>query len=290
MNCRNSQYKSLVIQYDEISVTISAMGAEIMSVLKKGKEMMWDANPDVWHFSAPILFPICGRLKDSKFIYKGKEYMLGLHGFARTSLFQIESVSSDKAVFLLKSNEETKKSYPFDFEFRVIYSVDKTTVNVEYNVKNFTNGEMYFSVGAHEAYACPEGIDAYSIVFEETENLNSVNVDGGLLTYEAENIGNDVNVLPLKEEYFAIDALVFLDLKSRAVKLRNNITKQEIAVNYDGFDYLLLWKEPNAKFFCIEPWCGMPDYVNSDYDITKKKGIIKIAKGCTCVKNHSIVF
>ena len=32
---------------------------------------MWDANPDVWSMSAPVMFPVCGCLRDDKFIYEG---------------------------------------------------------------------------------------------------------------------------------------------------------------------------------------------------------------------------
>ena len=282
--------KEIVMQNEHLKVTVTTKGAEIISVLKDGTEQIWEGNPDIWAGHAPILFPICGGLKDDKFIYLGKEYILEKHGFARHLEFEIESAGKEKAVFLLKSNAKTLESYPFDFEFRVIYTLDGSRLDIEYDVKNLTDGEMYFTTGAHEAYACPGGIENYSILFEKSENLNATVLNGNLLEYKTVCIGNDVSELPLKEKYFEIDALVFQDIKSRKVWLKNNINGKETEVDFDGFGHLLLWQKQGAKYICIEPWCGVPDFVDSDYDITKKKSIISLKKAGRKVLKHSITF
>ena len=73
---------------------------------------------------------------------------------------------------------------------------------------------------------------------------------------------------------------------SRAINLEVEDGKV-ISVEFDGADYFLIWTKPGAKYLCLEPWSGIPDYVDSDYDITKKTGIIKAAKGETIIKKHS---
>ena len=171
-----------IISNDFLTVTISSLGAEIISVNKCGKEMLWDGNPDFWTGHAPVLFPICGGLKDNKFQYEGKEYNLLKHGFARIKEFKVESKEKEKAVFLLCSDDETLKIYPFKFELRIIYTLEKTKVTVEYNVRNLSDGEMYYSIGAHEAYACDGGIDGYTVEFEKEEDFNSAVLEGPLLT------------------------------------------------------------------------------------------------------------
>lgn len=282
--------KQLTISNERLSVTISAKGAEMKSIIMDGKERLWEGDGAVWSGQAPILFPICGGLKDDKFIFEGQEYKLPKHGFARGSEFEIESAGKDKAVFLLRSNEERLASYPFEFEFRVTYSLDETKINVQYSALNLSGKDMYFSVGAHEAYSCPEGIEEYSVIFEEPENLDSNILNGNLLEYETVNIGSNVRELPLKYEYFASDALVFLNLKSRKAALLNRNTGEKVEVEYDGFDYFLLWTKPGAKYICLEPWCGIQDFVDSDGDITNKRGIIRLSPDRICVKTHSILF
>ncbi|MBO5060433.1 MAG: aldose 1-epimerase family protein [Clostridia bacterium] len=282
--------KEIVIENERIRAVISSMGAELLSVQIDGQESMWDGNPDVWSGHAPVLFPICGGLKDDKFVFGGKEYTLEKHGFARGSEFAVERAEKDSATFLLCSNEQTLKSYPFRFELRITYTLEENKIKVEYAVTNKNEGEMYYSIGAHEAYACRGGIESYSIVFEKTENLNASDVNGNLLEYTAYSVAENTSILPLKNEYFAIDALVFLDLKSRKASLVNNETGKSIEVSFDGADYLLLWTKPGAEYMCIEPWCGIPDFVDSDYDITKKPGIIRLDAGKTDIKTHVITF
>lgn len=280
----------IILENKDIKVTISALGAEIVSVLKDGRERIWCGDPDVWAMHAPVMFPICGGLKDDKLIYDGKEYTLGKHGFARFMEFEVEYHDSEKAVFLLHSNEETLKQYPFVFEFRVIYTLIKSKVRVEYCTTNTGNVDMYFSAGAHEGYACPEGIEEYSIVFEKEENLVSNVLEGNLLGYNTVNVGSNTNELQLKYEYFAVDALVFLNLKSKKVWLKNNRTVETTEISFEGAPYLLLWTKPNAKYICVEPWFGISDFVDSDCDFVNKKGITKLIPGEKCYNTHFIWF
>lgn len=280
--------EQIKISNEKITVYISTRGAEITQLTADGKDIIWEGDPKVWASHAPVLFPICGALKNDRYTYEGKEYTLEKHGYARFKEFTAESVSADRAVFLLCSDEESHKSYPFDYELRIIYTLKDNKVEVEYSVKNTGNHEMYFSIGAHEGYACPEGIEDYVIKFEKIEDLicNAVLKDG--LSYEQYSVGENTRELPLKYKYFDNDTLVFLNLKSRSVFLKNKNNGQKIKVNFDGFDYLLIWTIPNAKYICIEPWCGLPDFTDCDGNIAHKTGIITLAAGETDVRRHSI--
>ncbi len=275
---------------DKLSIELSKTGAEMKSLKYKGKERLWDGNPEVWSGQAPILFPICGGLKNDEYIYNGKSYTIPKHGFARRKTFDLESCNDNSAVFILKSNDETKKCYPFDFELRVIYTVEDSTVTVEYDVKNTGNGVMYFSIGSHEAYSCPGGIENYSIEFEKEEKLNASLLDGNLLRYETVPVPTDGKTLHLRDEYFENDAIVLTDLKSRSVVLKRNTGNERIRVDFCECPYLLLWMIPGAEYICIEPWNGIPDYVDSDCRIENKKGIIAIKTNETKTIRHTISF
>ncbi len=284
--------KLITISNDALKVSISTFGAELSSVVKNGKELIWQADPDVWGFHSPILFPICGGLKEDKYIWNEKEFSLPKHGFAKLSEFEVESVSDTKAVFLLRSTEETLKNYPFEFEFRAIFELDGEKLLISYDTKNLSEDTMYFSVGAHEAYSCPNGIEEYSVIFETPENLKRNTLSGNLLENNSVSLGlgKAVTELPLKYDYFSVDALVFTDLKSRKVTLLNRTTKEEISLEFPDHDYFLIWTKPNANYVCLEPWCGVPDFVGSSYDITEKRGIIKLASGKSETRNHTIIF
>ncbi len=114
-------------------------------------------------------------------------------------------------------------------------------------------------------------------------------LDGNFLEYNTYSVGENTRELPLKYDFFAIDALTFLNLKSRQVSLVHRPTGRTISVEFDGFDYMFVWTKPNANYICIEPWCGIPDFVDSDYDFTKKRGIIKLPVHQTTERTHNII-
>lgn len=273
-----------------LKVLIDEMGAQIRSVVKEEKEYMWQADPQIWKSTAPLMFPICGGLKDDMFIYGGREYILPKHGFARNMLFTVEKADSTSAVFCLKANDESRKMYPFEFELRLIYSVEGDALTVNYEVKNAGENVMYFSIGSHEAYYTPEGIEDYDIIFPEKETLNSVMVDGNLLQDHTIPIIRNSNVLPLYDKYFLVDCLIFKDVKSRSCVLRNRRKGKSIKVDFPDASYFVLWHPHGAPFICIEPWSGIPDDLHSKYNLADKEGITALGKGETYTATHTITY
>ena len=273
----------------KIEATVSTRGAELTDLKKEGRAVLWEGDPAVWGFHAPILFPICGGLKDGKYFYGGKEYALPRHGFARFSEFEIEESDGTRAVFLLRENADTLKQYPFAFLFRVIYTLEDDALRVDYRVTNPADTDLLFSVGAHEAYACPEGVGEYSVLFDCPETLDSVSLVDGLLGQKTVNYGENVRELPLRDELFAADALVFLGLRSRKVQLVHRKTQRSVALDFAGHDAFLLWTKPGAKYICLEPWCGYPDAVDADRLLEHKGGIIRLTPGSAITKTHRIL-
>ena len=283
--------KLITIKSEELTVEISTLGAELRRIYDtKGTEFLWDGNPEFWTGRAPILFPICGGLKNGRYSYGSKEYQLTKHGFARRSEFETETVDESSAVFLLKSSAETKASYPFDFEFRVSYKLKGRSLSVKYSVTNPSDGEILFSFGSHEAYACPDGIENYEIEFEKEETLDSLSIVDNLLTGESVPIMKNKTTLPLDYKYFEIDALCFKDIKSRKVSLNHKLSDRKTVIEFDDFEYFLLWTKPKAGYLCIELNAGIDDIVGSSYELSEKAGIIRLNGKETIELNHVISF
>ncbi len=276
------------LENGDISVLINTKGAELKSLKRNGKEYLWQGIPEIWSGTAPLLFPICGGLKDDKFIFDGKEYTLQKHGYIRFCEFEVEKKESTSATFLHRSDKDTYAVYPFNYELRVIYTLTDSGVRVTYRVDNTDTKQMYFSIGSHEGYVTPEGIEDYDIIFPEKETLNSVILDGNLLEKHSVPIIKDSNVLPLYDKYFTLDALVFKKLKSRSATLRNRKTGRFVKVDFPDKPYFLLWHKHAAPYICLEPWCGIPDAQDSNYDLTKKEGIISLPSGKTYEISHFI--
>ena len=285
--------KTVTLKNDRLCVEISTFGAEILSVKGGGGgEFMWDGNPDVWSGRAPILFPICGKLRDDKFTYKGKEYKMLQHGFARKKKFSVEHTDEKKAVLALCSDDETRICYPFDFKFQAIFELAENELTVSYRVENKTDGDMFYSVGAHEAYACPEGIENYTLEFEKEECLHGWRIDAEkrVISEHFDNFGECEKILPLKEEMFRNDAAIFRNLNSSSVCLRKNGGGRSIKVFFPEHTHLLLWNKLGARYLCIEPWCGLNDNYDFYGELNEKEGIIHLKKGEERTVRHVITF
>ena len=278
----------ITIKNEFLTAKFSTMGAELKSLVSGDREYIWQGDPVWWENSAPVLFPICGRLMDDEYILDGKTYHMDFHGFAHTSEFEVESLKDNKVTFLLKSNEETLKCYPFDFEFRVIYSLDERRMSVRFEVTNKGKDTMYFSIGCHEGYSVPEGVEEYEVAFPQKETLFSYNLDGSYLDITKQLILDNDNVIKLKKEYFEVDTLVFKDIKSRSAILRKRDGSVAVRVEFDGFSGFMLWQEIGAPFICMEPWNGLPDRTYTDKNFKTKEGIEEVAPNSTYIRTHSI--
>lgn len=280
----------ITLKNERMTVSITEFGAEIQSITAAdGTEYLWHGDPKYWAGRAPVLFPNCGRMFDDKYEYQGETYTMPIHGFAKFYDFTVESQTEDDVVMCLKDNKETRKVYPFAFEFRVHYALEGDCLSIEYAIHNPSDKELLASVGSHEAYACPEGLTAYDVVFEKEEPLNSHGfheVRG--ITYATYPVEAPGGVLPLKDDYFSIDALIFRNLESNELSVRNRETGRGVTVNFEGIETLLIWTKPGAPFVCIEPWCGFPCWEDFDGNLEHKDGIRRIAAGDTYTARHTI--
>lgn len=283
--------KRAILKNNYLTVEIAALGAELKSIIDKdGEERLWQGDISSWNGQAPLLWPVCGCLTDNKYTFKGCTYKMEGHGFGRNREFLIEEQKEDRVVFLLKSDEESKKIYPFDYELRVAYKIENNKIYVTYSVNNKTDGEMYFSIGSHEGYICKGDIDKYFVTFEYEETLENALLNGPFLTGEVKKAETDKNILKLHDNYFKEhDTLVFRDIKSKSVTLKSKDCEKTITVDYPEFDNLLLWKLPGAEFLCIEPWCGLPDYYGVINELNEKAGIIELEKNGVFERIHTIV-
>lgn len=279
----------ITIKNDYITAKISPLGAELKSMQFNDTEYIYEGRPEVWNGSAPVLFPFCGGMKDGKFTFDGKEYELPKHGYARKTLFEVESSEETKAVFLHKSNDETKKYYPFDYELRVIFTLEEKTLKIDYNVKNTGKGEMYFGIGSHEAYYTPEGIEDYDVIFDEPQTLETTQVFGNALGDVKTPVLYEGTVLPLYEQYFTIDALVFENINFNSAMLKNRKTGRKLRVNFPDAKIFLLWHKPNSSYICLEPWRSCPDSVLTEsHELSEKNGIVKLPENDVYNYHHDI--
>lgn len=270
-----------------LKITTVNKGAELVSVIQNDIEKIHDGVND-WNRHAPVLFPIVGKVKDGKTIIDGKEYLFGQHGFARDMEFE----EIGKHSYFLKSNEETLKKYPYNFELYISYEVHKNVLTTKYKVKNTDNKEICFGLGGHPAFKCDYSSGLYRIEFEDVEeNLEFYNLKDGLVDPHKLNNKKFMreNRIFLDKDTFKNDAIIVKNMKSKSLFLKTE-TKAILKFTFEGFKYLGFWSKPGAKFVCIEPWHNTADKVDSDGILMNKEDVIKLKPGEEFESKYSVEF
>ncbi|WDF48489.1 aldose 1-epimerase family protein [Chryseobacterium sp. KACC 21268] len=272
------------LQNTKLKASFNELGAELISLinLETGKEIIWEGNPDFWGGQSPVLFPTVGALKDDSYIFEGETYEMPRHGFARRKLFDVKNSSENEVVFELNSDEETLKFYPFDFSLEIKYTLTENKLTVSYNVKNTSEGELYFSLGAHPGFSIDtkNGLkyDDYAITFYDDEKLEIHPLIDNLISKKTETINLENKTLPLSYELFSKDALVMTNMKSKELILKNNQNNHKVIFTFSNFPYFGIWAAKNADFVCLEPWQGIADIEDHNQELTEKFGILKLER------------
>jgi galactose mutarotase-like enzyme len=285
-----------VLRNDTAIVQINKLGAEAVSFKKieNDCEYLWNGDEKYWSNHAPVLFPMVCAANNGEIKVNGQIYKLGNHGFARKSEFELIEESDSKAVYRLSYDENTLAIYPFKFNLYICYTLKENKLQINYKVENVDNREVYFQIGTHPGFNCPldkeSKFEDYYLQFECNETLerlfmNNANV---LISDRSEVILENNNILPLTRELFKDGALVFRNINSKQVALRNKTTNKSVILSYENLTYMGLWQAKDANFVCIEPWHGIADEEKFNGEFKEKEMIITLEQGTSFECCHTI--
>lgn len=287
------------IENNMLKVTISTKGAEIVSVkgIHTGHEYMWQADPKVWGRHAPVLFPIVGRLKNDEYTYNGKSYHLGQHGFARDQEFEVEKHTKESITFLLKDNEETRKVYPFKFEFRVNYNLLNNLLEENFSVKNTDDKELIFGVGGHPGFNVPVdeevGKEDYYFATAPSKARVQIPLKGSYLDWDNRSLASTDSLITLSDDLFKNDALIF-ELRGHDNKFSLKTDKNRFHINVWTRDapFVGVWSQypKTANYVCIEPWWGIADRQDANGKLEDKYGMNHLEPGKEFNAGFSITY
>ncbi|MDF7823277.1 aldose 1-epimerase family protein [Pontiellaceae bacterium B12227] len=274
----------ITIRNDKFSASIALRGAELRSFsdLQTGEEFMWQADPDVWAGSAPILFPMVGKLVEGKTTINGKPYVMPGHGVLRNLDAQLVKQEAERAELQFTSTEETLAHYPFPFKFTVCFSLEADTLTVCYRAENTGTETLPFMVGSHPAFALDLENFAhadYFIEFGEPETLDLLGMRDLLISTFSHNYLDHATEIPLSETLFDQDALIFDEIQSDTVRLKNRQRTRYLEMNTGGAKQFGIWAKPGAAYVCLEPWHGVVDFQDSNIAFEKKPGMMTLPVG-----------
>lgn len=283
------------IQNSCLTVGVKDAGAELCSIKDAaGTEYLFDANPAYWGRSAPVLFPFVGSLKEKAFVYEGKTYPMGQHGFARDMTFCLLKQKEDEIWFRLESDAETLAKYPFAFVLDIGYRLEQNTVRVLWEVRNPSEEkDLYFSIGAHPAFLCPPcggGMDGCYLGFDLPGDLSYRLLNSqGLVTQQTHTLPLQNGLFCLYPGLFDRDALIVEGKQTGRVWLADGEKKPFVTVEFNA-PLFGIWSPAgkNAPFVCIEPWYGRCDAEDFSGDLTQREYGSRVSPGQIFQENYCI--
>lgn len=276
------------IQNEYVTVSINAIGAELKSIKSsKGVEYLWQGNPEYWNGQAPNLFPYIARMTEGKYTFAGNTYEMGIHGFAKSTEFQVVEQSKEQIVFTIEESESTLVQYPFLFQFSVIYKLQGNKVVVEYKVVNKGDQAMYFGVGGHPGFNVPlddAKFEDYYLEFAEESDAKRIEFSADCFVTGNKHIFEMIDgvKIPMQHNMFDEDAIVLTDM-CREVTLKSDKGNKSIRVGYPEMKFIGFWHMPktDAPYVCIEPWSTLPSRQGVVEELDKQPDIIELEGNST---------
>lgn len=238
---------------------ISTLGAELRSFQVNGRELLWQGDPNIWDGRAMVLFPFIGRCCGDSYLLDGKQYTMGLHGFAWKKAFAVAEQGESSCVLELREDADTLANYPFAFTFRVGFALEQGALKVRFTVENRSEKPMPFALGWHPGFALDGPPENYCVRFcaealEEIKIVTKCMVTG------------ETSPMPLEEGRLALDRKLFLNsarvfrAPGEEASVEDREGKVLARLTFPGFANVALWQTlgSGAEFICVEPWLSRP--------------------------------
>ena len=273
-----------------VEIIINPLGAEIQQ-LKHATHgnILWQKNDQIWNRFAPILFPIVGRLINDQYTLNDQSYTMRQHGFARDQVFQVMGHSEDSITLRLTDNEQTRAQYPFRFELLVKYTLYQDKLEIEHRVTNLDTAELFYSLGGHPGFHIDGKLSEYYLDFGADYSLKQHLITGNYYNGKTKEIQLS-RKFQLSDDLFTSDAIVIKSPPFKSIGFGKTNGPKLLTLHCDTWTAVGLWTKPGAPFFCIEPWWGWADTLNSSGNMKEKEGIISLEPGTHSTHQFSIEF
>ena len=276
-----------ILSNETLRVEVSAHGAELQSIRKGDVEYLWQGDSRYWGRRSPVLFPIVGSVWEARYRVDGTEYQLVQHGFARDMDFTLVCATDTEVRYRLESSDETLAKYPYPFVLEIAYRLHGASIDVIWEVKNPSDKDMYFQIGAHPAFFYPDYDPEKSgrgfFTFDRTEGIECIRIKekGCVDAVTKWPLEMPEGVLKLEKDTFdAIDTIMVQDSQLKRVNMFKEDGTAWLSLSFDA-PVVGIWSPPGkvAPFICIEPWYGRCDRVGYEGEYKDKDWMNCLAPG-----------
>lgn len=282
----------IVLKSDQLNVEFQTLGGALSSIKdKEGVEYLWQGDPTYWSGQAPVLFPICGSVRNDTVLYDNedgsqKEGKIPRHGLVRKKEFTLVEQTDNSVTFAIEDDEEMYANYPYHFRLEITYTVTGKTIRTQYKIYNKESEKsMPYFIGGHPGFNCPllddEVYEDYYLEFEKPETCTVPKPfpETGMLDLKDRNFWlNNQKEIDLNYDFFSYDAVTLDELESRTVALRSRKHDKGLKLDFKEFPNLIVWSTLNkGPFIALEPWSGLSTSIEEGDRLEDKKDV-KIIK------------
>lgn len=274
------------LQNKFLEVGVNTLGAELEYINKDGVNRLW-SRCDVWSRQSPILFPMVARTRNGEYFYNDKKYLMKEnHGFANKSEFSVLESSDTLVKLVLTHSKETLEIYPFKFKFIVSYYLENNSIKTTWDVLNTDDKELLFNVGGHPGFSfdCNDRLTYKDYIVEfdtpiEYEIYNVINNElDQMIKY-----GDDIKEVNMTELIKKHNTVIFKNVTNATMKSKDKSIRIDCTT-----PYLAFWHNDEAKFLCIEPWCGLPEKISHNQHLEDKFEVIKLKENGNYINGYTI--
>ena len=242
-----------------------------------------------------VIFPFVARLKNGNYKYNNEIYSMKNHGLVRYNNLYILDQSSSLLILGFDYNEDTLKQYPYKFHFEVSYELIDNELIISYKIQNLDNKIIYYGFGGHPAIKTSGYEENDKFIYDNTSLLfkNDIKTKRYVLDEAGYYILGDMkDKLPkellLNKDFITKEKTLIYDAKdiNKLTLITNNYSFE---FNISEAEILTLWTSPGlGDYICVEPWWGLPDYINPAPELKDKPLIHSLNIGEVETKKYSI--
>lgn len=270
------------ISNDQLSVTVSALGAEMQSLQDAdGRDYLWHGDGAFWTGRAPILFPIVGRAPGDQISVGDHSAQMPQHGFARRSRFALVRADQTACTHVLTPTEAIRAVYPPDFRLELTHSLDGATLSVTATVTNTGPGPLPFGLGFHPAFRWPlpgAADQPHRVTLNGAAAPEMARLSDGLLPPQRHPSPFEKGRLTLNQSLFDADAMLFPNAAVPGLSYGPD-QGPRLTFAFENLPDLALWSKPGAPFLCIEPWHGTAARTTDGPTIKDRPNAITLSPG-----------
>lgn len=294
LNQETQEYVSVIPSFgghmNELILKENGVLYSIIDGAKTIEELI--ANP---YYKSAKLIPFPNRIKDGKYVFKGKTYQLpinhlaenhAIHGLLCNKPFIVKKMENNDSSALLNleySYNSELEGYPFSFLLQLEYIFTNNGLKIKTSVINQGNSEMPIADGWHPYFTFQETVNNLSLLIPGSKKIE---VDNRMIPAGNKTEAEIFNKLS-KIDDRSFDTTYLIDTENTATTQLYS-SKKNVSIHVwqetglHKYNYVQIYIPPDRTTVAIEPMTSIADAFNNG------EGLIILKPGDVYINNCGV--